>query len=81
MNILKPEFSRPSLMGSSIFDDLGHSIMQAGRSAADLWNRATAPTVVTTAEPDRTPLYLGLAGIAAVGAILILKPKRRTARR
>lgn len=77
MNVGRPQFGHPRLMGETIWDSIGHGFASAGRTAADLWNRATQPTVVATPVPDNTPLYLGLAGIALVGAVIVMKPKRK----
>ena len=77
MNIAKPNLSRPVMMGGWL-TDLGAAAGGIARSAADIWSRATAPTVITTEAKDNTPLYIGLAGIGLVGMLLVMKkPSKR----
>jgi len=80
MNVIKPDLSRPARLDGWL-TDAGSIIGKVARSGADILNRATSPTVVTTMEEDNTPLFLGLAGIGLVGALLIMKTSRKPRRR
>ena len=75
MNVRTIVPGTPALMGGWL-TDAGKYIGSAGRSAADMWNRALTPTIVPMPDEDNSMLLL--AGVGAIGllAVVMLKKKR-----